>query len=379
MIRLDQHFQVSYQYPVFFSKNIFQKENSVLRDFFVEFGGNDYQKKVFFVIEKSILENNIQLKTEIKNYFQGQDRIHLVEEILVLEGGEKCKNSELYYRKVMDAINEHGIDRHSFVACIGGGAFLDMVGFGAAIAHRGINLLRFPTTVLSQNDSGVGVKNSINFFHKKNFLGTFATPFAVFNDFNFLKSLDKRDQRAGIAEAIKVSLIKDLAFFEWLEENAEKLLVEDSLMEEQIIRCAKIHMAHIAGGDPFEKGSARPLDFGHWLAHRIEFLTNYSLRHGEAVAIGIAVDTYYSFLIGRIKEKEALRVINTIRKIGFEIHHSVLEEENINLIFEGLNEFREHLGGKLTITILNKLGEGIEIHDIKDDSMKKAILKMKEL
>jgi 3-dehydroquinate synthase len=379
MIRLDQHFQVSYHYPVFFSKNIFQKENPVLRDFFVEFGGNDYQKKVFFVIEKSILDYNIDLKTKIKNYFQGQDRIHLVDEILVLEGGEKCKNSEIYYRKVMDSINEHGIDRHSFVACIGGGAFLDMVGFGVAIAHRGINLLRFPTTVLSQNDSGVGVKNSINFYHKKNFLGTFAIPFAVFNDFNFLKSLDKRDQRAGIAEAIKVSLIKDLEFFEWLEENAEKLMLEDSLMEEQIIRCAKIHMSHIASGDPFEKGSARPLDFGHWLAHRIEFLTNYSLRHGEAVAIGIAVDTYYSFLIGRITEKEALRVIDTIHKIGFKIHHSVLEEENINLIFEGLNEFREHLGGKLTITILNKLGEGIEIHEIKDDTMKKAILKMKEL
>lgn len=378
MIRLEQNFTVSYHYPVYFGESIFDIKNSLLRDFFQENTSEDFKKKVLFVIEKSIIEANKELIPNIIAYFQSLERIDLVEDILILEGGEKCKNDVAYYEAVVEAINEGGVDRHSFVAVIGGGAFLDMVGFGATIAHRGIQLLRFPTTVLSQNDSGVGVKNSINYFNKKNFIGSFSPPFAVFNDFDFLKTLSKRDQRAGIAEAIKVSLIKDLDFFEWLEENGKALLEEESLMQEQIVRCAKIHLAHIAAGDPFEKGSARPLDFGHWLAHRLEYLSDYKIRHGEAVAIGLAVDSYYSFLLGNISEQEAFRAINCIKNCGFELKTSQLNEENLAPIFDGLNEFREHLGGKLTITILEKLGKGKEIHEMNLELIKKAILKIQE-
>ena len=97
---------------------------------------------------------------------------------------------------------------------IGGGAVLDMVSFAAAIAHRGIRVVRFPTTVLAQADSGVGVKNSINLFGKKNFVGTFVPPFAVINDFDFLETLEPRDRIAGVVEAVKVALLKDAAFFE---------------------------------------------------------------------------------------------------------------------------------------------------------------------
>lgn len=376
MIRLEQNFQVSYHYPVIFTDKIFSISNTLLKDYLEEVNKDDFRKKILFVIEKSLTEANKDLINEIIAYFKQIERIDLVEEILVLEGGEKCKNDEAYYQSVVDSINENGVDRHSFVACIGGGAFLDMVGFAATIAHRGINLLRFPTTVLSQNDSGVGVKNSINFYNKKNFIGTFSTPFAVLNDFSFLDTLPVRERRAGIAEAIKVSLIKDLDFFEWLEEKGENILKNKSIMQEQIIRCAKIHMQHIASGDPFEKGSARPLDFGHWLAHRIEYLSNYQLRHGEAVAIGLAVDSYYSYLIGNIEEKDALRVISVIKNIGFQLNNPLLSTEYLEKIFSGLNEFREHLGGKLTITILERLGKGIEVNQIDDELMKKAILKI---
>ena len=118
------------------------------------------------------------------------------------------------------AIHEYGIDRHAYVLAVGGGALLDMVGYAAATAHRGVRLVRVPTTVLSQNDSGIGVKNSVNAFGKKNFLGTFAPPFAVFNDFTFLTTLSDRDWRAGISEAIKVALLKDATFFAFLEEHA---------------------------------------------------------------------------------------------------------------------------------------------------------------
>jgi 3-dehydroquinate synthase len=278
---------------------------------------------------------------------------------------------------ILEATHVQGIDRHSYIAAIGGGAVLDMVGFAAAIAHRGIRHIRIPTTVLSQNDSGVGVKNSFNYFNKKNYLGTFVPPVAVFNDFAFLTTLNDRDWRGGISEAVKVALIKDYAFFTFLEEHAEAMARREMPpMKEQVIWCAKLHMAHIAGGDPFELGSSRPLDFGHWAAHKMEQLTDYTLRHGEAVAIGIALDTVYSYLTQRLEKEAMQRVLNLFSTLGFALYHPVLEQEGKNgewAILQGLQEFKEHLGGKLTIMLLRGLGKGEEVHEIDPETVKKAV------
>jgi 3-dehydroquinate synthase len=276
----------------------------------------------------------------------------------------------------VEATHEFGIDRHSYIVAIGGGAVLDMVGFAAAISHRGIRLVRVPTTVLSQNDSGVGVKNSINYFGKKNYLGTFTTPVAVLNDFNFLKTLDDRDWRAGIAEALKVALIKDLSFFEWLEKEALALSKRElEPMKAQIIRCAQMHMDHIAGKDPFEFGSSRPLDFGHWAAHKLEHLSQYRIRHGEAVAIGIALDSCYSYLLGWISKEDLDRVFGVIRTLGFSLYEPELSGENL---IKGLREFQEHLGGQLTIMLLEKLGKGVEVHEMDENLIQSAIQLLEE-
>src|SRR5204862_561409 len=133
--------------------------------------------------------------------------------------GERVKNKHDWVLRVHHAIERAGLCRHSFLAAVGGGAVLDMAGLAAATAHRGIRHIRIPTTVLSQNDSGIGVKNGVNAFGKKNFLGTFAPPFAVINDSGFLTTLDDRDWRSGIAEAIKVALIKDAPFFNFIKTN----------------------------------------------------------------------------------------------------------------------------------------------------------------
>ena len=136
------------------------------------------------------------------------------------------------------------------------------------------------------------MKNGVNAFGMKNLLGSFAPPFAVLNDADFLRTLQPRDKIAGVAEAVKVALIRDRAFFDWLEASADALRAcEGAAMSRMIRRCAELHLDHIAtGGDPFEMGSARPLDFGHWAAHKLEQLSRFRLCHGEAVAIGIALD-----------------------------------------------------------------------------------------
>ena len=363
MQQLHQTFQVPFSFQIIFTKHLFHAENDTLANFIATFGQSDFKKRILFVIDKGVADAHEELTKDIIQYFDTYPIAQLSPEILVLPGGEDCKNDPRFYEEVVRAVDEHRIDRHSFVACIGGGAFLDMTGYAAAISHRGVKLIRIPTTVLSQNDSGVGVKNGVNYQGKKNFLGTFAPPVVVLNDSEFLQSLSERDWRSGIAEAVKVALIKDVAFFNWLEENALAMNARnETVMNQQIYRCAELHMQHISSGDPFELGSARPLDFGHWAAHKLEYLTQFSIRHGEAVAIGIALDSVYSSVIGLISETDAARIIKLLKTLGFAIFHPALAENECQNLHKGLNEFQEHLGGQLTITLLQSIGEGVEVH-----------------
>jgi 3-dehydroquinate synthase len=376
---LKQSFSVSFHYNVFFTNNLFSVDNSLLEDFFSNAAQDNSNKKLLFVIDEAVWKAHPYLASAIPDYFTSRTGIPKpVEKIIVVTGGEATKNDDSQLNNILEAINQYGIDRHSFLAVIGGGAVLDMAGYAAAIAHRGIKLIRIPTTVLSQNDSGVGVKNSINFFDKKNFLGTFSPPVAVFNDDAFLRTLDDRNWRSGLAEAIKVALIKDHEFFTWMEANAALLNARnDEAMKESIFVCARLHMEHIAGLDPFETGSSRPLDFGHWSAHKMEQLTAYQLLHGEAVAIGIALDVIYSCLQNYLPEGAMLRVIDLLQKLGFELAHPVLsDEENI---LRGLAEFREHLGGQLTIMMLHEIGEGFSVHEVDHDKFRESIQKLKSL
>nr|WP_299417679.1 3-dehydroquinate synthase [uncultured Emticicia sp.] len=376
---IQQAFQVPYSFDIIFTKNIFSTDNQAFNNFLNNFGDTRFQKKILFLIDNGVAENHLSLIESIKTYFSNNTNITLVDEILVMPGGEIVKNDSQYLDQTLLAINKYGIDRHSFVAAIGGGAFLDMVGYASTIAHRGVKHIRIPTTVLSQNDSGVGVKNGVNFLGKKNFLGTFSPPVAVFNDSTFLNSLSERDWRSGISEAVKVALIKDLPFFEWLEINALSMAKREmEVMQEQIFRSAALHTNHISSGDPFEMGSARPLDFGHWAAHKLEYLTNFEIRHGEAVAIGIALDSIYSQLLGLISQEEVNRIITLLKNLGFTLYHEKLGENDKLNLWEGLNEFREHLGGQLTITILEKLGKGREIHEVNFELMKQAVDELKK-
>ena len=363
---LSQRFTINYEYDIHFTTHLFSLENNLLKDFLQARGNPYFKQKVLFVIDEAVAQHHANLQSQIREYFAEIDAIQSKTPCLILKGGEVCKNDPNSLAAIIEAIDHYGIDRHSYVVGIGGGAILDLVGYAAAVSHRGIKHIRIPTTVLSQNDSGVGVKNSVNYKGKKNFLGTFTPAVAVFNDFAFLQSLDDRSWLAGISEAIKVALIKDLPFFEWIEKNATTLPQRSSQeMKELIYRCADLHLAHIRDGDPFELGSSRPLDFGHWSAHKLEQLTEFKLLHGEAVAIGLAIDVIYSYLIGNITEAEALRIVQLIHQLGLPIYHPILDAETTRQqLLTGLLEFQEHLGGRLTIVLLEKLGKGKDYHNL---------------
>ncbi len=363
---IQRQIQVNWQLRIFFTENVFAPDNLTLRDALADAA----PRKALIVLEDSLAQALPEIEQQIENYFSiHAEQLRLVRPPLFVAGGENAKNSSTLVSHLHAQIQQHRLDRHSYLIAIGGGALLDVAGFAGATAHRGIRLVRIPTTTLAQADSGVGVKNGLNAFGQKNFIGTFAPPFAVINDFNLLASLAPRDKRGGYVEAVKVACIRDASFFNELERDADRLAVfEPTAMKHLIRRCAELHLEHIAtGGDPFEMGSARPLDFGHWSAHKLEQLSHFQLSHAEAVAIGIALDVVYSHVCGLLDEASASRILNLLKRLGFHLFASELldtDAANHLMLLSGLEEFREHLGGELTITLLKAIGESVEVHEM---------------
>ncbi len=374
-----QSFSVDYTYKLLFTQGVFESDNGLFRNLIASFNAQG-PVKMLFVIDSEVQRHHPLLPGHILTYCDQHHQDLKFTDTLVVAGGENCKNNDSSVREVLEAININRICRHSFVVAIGGGAVIDMVGYAAAIAHRGVKLIRIPTTVLSQNDAAVGVKNSVNLFGKKNFIGTFAPPFAIINDSGFLSSLEQRDWIAGVAEAIKVSLIQDADFFTYISKHTGQLRSRDmNVMQRVIYRCAEMHMAHIAnGGDPFESGSSRPLDFGHWAAHKLEHLTGYKLRHGEAVAKGIGLDVMYAYLTELIPYEVMDRIITVMEELGFRLDIPLKSEKELSALLGGIEEFREHLGGKLTITLLSGIGQKHDVHQIDMDCMRDAVQRVNE-
>ena len=374
-ISISCQFEVPYSFRVYFTENVFDPENELLRDVLRE-GGNR-RERVLAVFDEAVFAAGPSLIDDLGTYL-AQANVDLVCPPIMLPGGEALKNQPMAVNEVCGLIERYKLSRHSFVIAIGGGALLDVVGFAAATAHRGVRLIRLPTTTLSQADGGVGVKNAINAFGKKNFTGTFAPPFAVINDSRFLETLSPSEKAAGYIEAIKVGLIRDAEFFFEIERLAGALnRFEPAAIQRLVRRCAELHVKHIAeSGDPFERGSARPLDFGHWAAHKLEQLSSFRIGHGEAVAIGIALDVIYSREAGYLDPGEATRILALLQKLGFPFFTK--EMLDVGTLLIGLDEFREHLGGDLTITLLKGIGRGFEVHEMSRELVARAIEELRE-
>ncbi len=392
---IQQEFLVPVRYPVYFTTGVFTPSNRLLRDIVASgrhpgAAANEEDTlpaKIVTVVDRGVDRAHPSLVDSIGAYCrEHQDVLTLAAAVMVIPGGEQIKEERRYTERIIEALNASALCRHSYVIAVGGGAVLDAVGFAAATAHRGVRLIRIPTTVLSQDDSGVGVKNGINAFGKKNYLGTFSPPFAVVNDASFLSTLSDRDWRGGTTEAVKAALIRDAPFFELLEQHAAALVARDLEVMTRVIRqSAMLHLRHIAtGGDPFEQGSSRPLDFGHWAAHKLEQVTRHRLGHGEAVGIGIALDTTYSHLAGYLPEPSWRRIVQLLAALGVPMYDAALEDrldtpEHPDCILRGLDDFQEHLGGRLTIMLLKDIGRPFDVHEVRPDLVRQSIAMIKTL
>ena len=385
-MHLDAQFSVPFRYRVYFTRDVFARDNALLAS---AVAGTipGQSSRVFFIVDDGVSRAHPRLCAAIEEYCLAHAaELALAAPVVVVPGGEGIKNDPSAVTRLLQGMHDAALCRHSYVAAVGGGAVLDVAGYAAATVHRGVRLIRLPSTVLSQDDSAVGVKNGVNAFGQKNYLGTFAPPYAVINDFNLLTTLSDRDWRGGLSEAVKAALIRDAAFFDFIDARAAALIARDmSAMEAVIRRSAELHLQHITtGGDPFESGSSRPLDFGHWAAHKLERLSSHRLRHGQAVSIGIALDSTYSQLAGWLPEPEWRRIIALLQTLELpvftpEMGRHLEEEEHAACVLRGLDEFREHLGGRLTIMLLRGIGRPFDVHEINRELVARSVAVLKAL
>lgn len=372
-----QTITVPFTYPVYFGRGLFDPANPLLAEVLVGTVPERRPRLMVFV-DRGVLGSRPDIVQQIEAWLAAWSlRCEGVVPPVILEGGELAKTGWEGLKQCAELIVTQRLDRQSYVVVVGGGALLDLVGLASALIHRGLRLVRVPTTVLAQNDAGVGVKNGIDAWSTKNLIGTFAPPFAVINDYDFLDLLDEVDWRGGIAEAFKVAIIKDRAFFESLCLAVPALVRRDrAAMESLVKRCAELHLAHIReGGDPFERGSARPLDFGHWVAHQLEILSGYRVRHGQAVAVGMAVDCLVAESMGWLTGAETQSVIQALRSVGLPVWDRELDRctpDGRRMILDGLESFREHLGGQLTLTLPRGLGARDEVNAVDPAVLERA-------
>ena len=369
---VDIPFAVDFTHRLRFTTDVFGRNENVLLDLFER--ADAQPVRVQFWLDQEVAEARPDLAKKLRDFGACHSTLMRPSgNVQIVPGGEVVKNDIHILERMLKVMHHADLDRRSYVIAIGGGAVLDAVGFAAAIAHRGIRLIRLPTTTLAQADSGIGVKNSVNLFQKKNWIGTFAVPWGVINDTDMLATLPDREFVCGLSEAVKVALLKDARFFDRICSNAERIRNRDMVAAAPVIaESARQHLLHITrGGDPFESLEARPLDFGHWSAHKLEVLSDFNLRHGEAVAIGVAVDTVYSSLVYGLAEAAAERVLCCLTELGMHLDHPAIHERQA--LFAGLEEFRQHLGGRLTLTMLSDIGDPLDVHEVDRDRMCEAM------
>jgi 3-dehydroquinate synthase len=370
--QIDVEFVVPQTHRLRFTTDVFGEDRDVLAAVLESSDGQAV--RVQFWVDQHVADATPDLLDKINRFIDcNADRITRVGSVQFVPGGEDVKNDVHVIERMLKVFNAGELDRRSYVIAIGGGAVLDAVGFATAIAHRGLRLVRLPTTTLAQGDSGVGVKNGTNLFQKKNWMGAFAVPWAVINDAELLTTLSNRDFISGFSEAVKVSLLKDSAQFEEICQNAVQIRARNMEVALPVIKeSAKMHLDHITqGGDPYEALEARPLDYGHWSAHKMEVMSGFALRHGEAVAIGVAIDTVYSSLVHGLDSSVPEKVLKCLTDLGFTLTDGSLTD--VETLFCGLEEFRQHLGGRLTLTMLRNIGDAIDVHQVQRDKMVEAI------
>ena len=334
---------------------------------------NKYLKKI------SKNENNIFCIVDEKVKYIIKDLLKIKRiNFIFIKSGEGIKNFK-NYKILSEKLLSKNINRDSILVSIGGGTLGDLSGFIASTLLRGIQFKLIPTTLLSQVDSSIGGKNGINTVHGKNLIGSFYQPNEVVIDTEVLKSLPVRELKSGYAEILKHSLIKDKKLFNWLEKNNSKLFnLNTKVLEEAIFRSIMVKLYYVKN-DPKEKlinnKSRSMLNFGHTIGHSLEAFYNFgkALNHGEAVSIGMIVESIISNKLGYLSDIDFARIMNHFKKTKMKVFDKNIKNNRIDKI---ILKDKKNLNNKINIVLLSKIGSSFFARNINLKTIKNIIAKI---
>lgn len=280
---------------------------------------------------------------------------------VVLPDGESYKTWETLNR-ILDALIDNRCERKTTLLALGGGVVGDLAGFAAAVYQRGVPYIQIPTTLLAQVDSAVGGKTGINHPHGKNMIGAFYQPLAVIADTDTLATLPERELAAGVAEVIKYGLIRDAAFFGWLEDNVERLMArQPEALAHAIERSCRIK-ADIVALDEREAGLRALLNYGHTFGHAIEAGLNFGVwLHGEAVAAGMVIGACLSQRMGLIARHDVARIIDLLKRARLPV---VAPDFGVDRYLELMGHDKKVESGRIRFVLLKRIGEALVTNDV---------------
>lgn len=287
----------------------------------------------------------------------------------VFTAGERQKNLDTV-KDIYVHLIKQGFDRKDFLLALGGGVVGDITGYAAATYLRGIDYIQVPTTLLSQADSSIGGKTGVDFDGYKNMVGAFKMPRLVYMNFSVLNSLDDRQYFAGFAEIMKHGLIKDAMFYEWLIENMYEICERDmDVLEEMLMRSCTVKKM-VVEKDPTEQGERALLNFGHTIGHAVEKAKNFTLFHGECVALGAVAAAYISWKREMLSMEEYYEVRDMFVPFYLPISVEGIDPEEVLQITKSDKKTEN---GKVKFVLLKKIGKAVIDNTVTDEEILAAI------
>lgn len=287
--------------------------------------------------------------------------------LIEVPDGEAFKTLDTV-RTLYDRFVDGGLDRASPVFALGGGVIGDMAGFAAATYMRGVPLVQLPTSLLAMVDASVGGKVAVNHPKGKNLIGAFHQPELVVVDPEVLSTLPQGEFRAGLAEVVKAGLIGSPALFRHLEQRGAEPL-------EWVIGEAIRVKAAVVEEDPYERGRRAILNLGHTFGHALEVLSDFSLRHGEAVAVGMAIAAEVAVRMGLCQDSVKERLIALLRKLGLPTAWAGYEPE---AIWEAMATDKKRKGQRLRFVLPRAIGQVVIANDVPKDLVLAVLERMRE-
>jgi 3-dehydroquinate synthase len=293
-----------------------------------------------------------------------------------VDPGERSKSLDTAY-DLIDWLARLGLARRDVVIALGGGMIMDTVGWVASAYMRGVPYVNVPTTLLAQVDAGIGGKVAVDHNAAKNLVGAFYQPRAVISCLEFLDTLDSRQSRAGLAEALKKAIIASPELFEYIERHADELVACNSSAVGPLVRASSTIKTELVGRDPYEIDLRRPLNFGHTVGHAIETTTGYGpVLHGEAVAFGMVIAVDIARTRGVLDPAIADRIVRLISRLGLPMRLEELRSiPPIDEVLGALNKIREIRDGSLRFVLPVELGATLIADDVTEDEVRAALLR----